>query len=827
MKVTLNEMDTVRKRFGKNYRFMSVVVFLSLWLAVFPRVVLAAGEEALLQDIRKDCTPMRSCRITLTFDQLPLYRYSMSGQRVDLVLEQAQPAAAFTPLGEDENLIKLLLGRHKQELVLSFLFRRPPGDVELEPQGENKLLLTVNWSAQQAPRPAMLRRHPGVRVQEDGRLTQKIYSPYEGKWRDFLRDFKAKKFPEVQPWYTVPPFPLSQYVGEGSNYFLQKNVSSSWEQAQQGDYTAAIEALKQHRLQAETKPKPAFYLAKAELQLRQRRPSTCLNTLGNIKKKQLQGRSQQLYNLLELAAQVWQESVYTVGFAVEDAEQTATSALKPWLRLLRAELYLAQQRPQASLKLLGQQPQEAVDRLGVLYGLRRADALAAQGELERAAARYRKLLAEKDLAQAHPYSLAAFSRYHYQQQAYDRAQSAYRRLRRLLSQDPRTTRTARSLAWYQEGRSLQQAGEPAKAMELYSELRRDMPDTAGGLRARMVLNDQQYLADSQQIDAAQEYRQIADKAFSRELRTLAQFKAIVVTFLEGLRSEGIDRLRNFLRGYQWGPLRSHAQALLVEKLRPHIKELIAQEKYLKALIHLEQNRQLLVYGAKDWPFLNKLGEAFTRLGLSERAARVYFYLLDVTQDKAKREQVYPLLCAALLDAGRYSEVMKQAADYEQQFPQGKHRPEVWYLWLQALMDSGQQQEAQQLALRSSRPSSRQLDTYMAAEVLWQNEAYAQAAQVLEPWVASMPKEDTTSEMVYYYAESAWRSGQRQDLRPYYQELVDQKAHVDLSRYRLAQIVLRQGDKQQGVKLLRQVAEEGSNELWQQMARERLAMIQLD
>ena len=84
-------------------------------------------------------------------------------------------------------------------------------------------------------------------------------------------------------------------------------------------------------------------------------------------------------------------------------------------------------------------------------------------------------------------------------------------------------------------------------------------------------------------------------------------------------------------------------------------------------------------------------------------------------------------------------------------------------------------------------------------------------------------QEAPSEDVFMRAEALFRNGQTGQALPLFAALTERDGYKDQALYRLAQVYLATGRADMGVKVLTQLTEEGSSELWKKMAREAIAL----
>ncbi|MBW2185820.1 MAG: hypothetical protein JRG71_05280 [Deltaproteobacteria bacterium] len=298
-----------------------------------------------------------------------------------------------------------------------------------------------------------------------------------------------------------------------------------------------------------------------------------------------------------------------------------------------------------------------------------------------------------------------------------------------------------------------------------------------------------------------------------------QFKHAVAMYLMGHRMAAINELQHFLKSDRMSDLVPHAQALLVEILPGVIHDLVDEGKYFKALVLVEQNRDLLVSSQKNFSFLVELGQVFSKLEFSERALRLYLYLLDVTAVGERQEQVYMPLMAALAQQHAFQRVIEYAGRYGALYPDGASRAAVFLLKVQALQALDRQAEVQQLLRDPQRPQSVEINR-LAATLDWQGNFVQSAAQS----IARVVGDDITQADgadVLLQAEIMLSQGKLNSALSRYQHLKSITEYAEQAQYREATILLKQGFKTRGLNILEQLVENSNDGQWRTFAQETL------
>ena len=335
---------------------------------------------------------------------------------------------------------------------------------------------------------------------------------------------------------------------------------------------------------------------------------------------------------------------YQLMAALElDAQRQADGRFLAYSELLHAEVALATNDVRSAQIVLDGQMKHGKAVLVNHYQQRQADIWFAQGNYAAAVEQYQALAGQ--LADS-PRSLAGFAMSLYRQKDYD---GAIVQLKRFLDgvEDPES----RDMARYLLAMSMIHRGDKDAGYDLLHQI---IPGTQGALLAKAKIADLSMVVDDfhSRRRARNDYAELADLMVDRDRRAEMQFKQALGSYLLGQRLDAVEELRYLLRSDRMTDLAGHAQALLADILPDVIRGMIEEKKYFSALVLVEQNRDLLVASQRNFDFLIGLGEVFSQLEFSDRAVRLYLYLLDHASEEQQTMQVYiPLLEALMQQKG--------------------------------------------------------------------------------------------------------------------------------------------------------------------------------
>ena len=198
----------------------SMVIFLTM------QSPLLAEKTVFLNDLSKK-SQVGFTRLTLDFSSLPSCQVKNYGQRVDLHFRGVDLGPKFRELPEDDSIVRVILARNKDDLVLSILFRKLPLKVETTPVASKDLLyVDIHWQKERS-RPVRLavdmRTRELPRITGDGKASVATpVSQYAGDWKKFFYAYQAPyqiKAPVRFTLPALPPFPEKSVVEELQDVF--------------------------------------------------------------------------------------------------------------------------------------------------------------------------------------------------------------------------------------------------------------------------------------------------------------------------------------------------------------------------------------------------------------------------------------------------------------------------------------------------------------------------------------------------------------------------------------------------------------------------------
>lgn len=754
-------------------------------------------------------------RLSLQFNRLPEFQVKTSGQRLEVVLPETHVSPQLLLPAEDERLVRVLIGQSQNKMLLSFLLRRPPYFVNsVKDIQDRRLVIDLHWKdSQRGTRPAISRSVPGqTAVQGGGGISGRaINSKYRGDWLRFFAEYERPVSLSAPIKYTLAPFPCLSLVDDVSDV-LPLDVAAL---ADQGEWDGAITALEYVGLEAERGDAPLrMMLVKADLYQRagnDRKARRFLDKITSLLNEQQQQLAacvslQRLYLAINQASSPF-ELLAELTLA---ADQRYPIEMQKYIDLFQAEVLISAGDVRQTLPILEGALIEGVGELEPLYRQRLADVAYLRGNYKGAINQYSPLV---DQLCGQPFSLAGYTTSLYKDKQYGATIEMAKKLLEILEDADH-----RDLVRYLMGLALIHRGDGGAGYDLFHQI---LPGTIGSILAQAKIADLSIQADDffSRRRSLSDFEALIDVMPTRSGRAEMQFKHAVAMYLMGYRMAAIEELQHFLRSDRMTDLVPHAQALLVEILPGVIHGLVDEGKHFKALVLVEQNRDLLVASQKNFLFLVELGQVFSKLEFSERAVRLYLYLLDVTAVGERQEQVYAPLLESLTQQQEFQRVIEYAGRYGALYPQGASRAKVFLLKVQALQDLDRGDEVRQLLSDSQRPQSDEINR-LAAKLDWQNNSIRSA----EENIARVVGDDVTqaeSADVLFQAEIMFSQGKLNSALSRYQHLKSLPEYAEQAQYREATILLKQGFKKRGLNLLVQLVENSNDGQWRILAQETL------
>ncbi len=787
---------------------LSQSIALLLFMLLTAEHVLAASQISLNKMEKEE--RIGSTRITLFFSGLPNFETDHSGQRIDLLLGNSRVSTKLRSLPEDETVVKILLAQKQRDLMVSFLLRKLPKQVITESQSNPaRVEIDLIWDTGQGTRPGVAFRitdMPPRKAGKDAKDYEKE-SPWEGRWRDFFRDYRTDWVVKLPLTYSQPPlpplisnqrdllWPLQQFAQENKWLSLQRQTISIADLSEQQKYLRNL------------------YLVEAQL-----RSKAYDAGIARLNLLQGAGKSEAVrVGYLTALAQALTGQPFLAQLTLQELLKDLPSdhPLAAALYLLAAETALASSQNQLALSYLQNPDISWSDALLAVIDLRRADALAGSGALVEAVSAYQDLVEEKSLFEAYLFSCNQAAQSAFKIKDYALARILFGKLNALVTDQP-----GADLIQFAAGAAAYETGDYEWGFIELQKTTLDHPGTAGGGRAELRLTDHQLLngGELEMAQAAAIYGQLGLNASNRMVREEATFKQALALFLLADHSESVNRLMHFRREFSSSKLRRETDILLLEQLPTVIHQLLEEKNELQAVVLVEQNRQLLLRGGFSREFLKDLAAAFNQLGLYQRSTRVLLYLFDQSKSEKQRKPLYLPLAKSYLKRDEYANASDYASRYLKKYPRGTDSSALFGLLLKAFARQDRNAELLAWLNRRNRPSSPELEI-SAAWIYWQQGFYKKAVSSLER-ARKNGSELEVKEMALL-GEAYFKLRQNNNAGKIYRQLLDDKKYSSQARYRSAQLLLRKKQRGEALNLLAQLVDEDGGSRWGKLAQDLL------
>ena len=816
------EAHTLLAEYAMINRFFIIALLL---LAVNEFSGTSALANAVLKAVNRSDESAR-IQLFLHFDQLPGFHLSTSGRRIDLELTNTVPDEALSAPATDNKMIKMISKVEKSTTTLSFYFRYPPQKVTTESNKDSGLLMLDILLGNQlsTSHPELFSKLQGVTVVQrraSDSLNPINASLFAKNWRSFFTEYESPVEILPSPKLHLPPFPLAAILPPqtATENWLPAETQTL---AKEGKWPQVRQLLREQVTKpAEEHLKERLVLTYAEALIRAgeyREPYFLLQRFMIQYPDSLQADLAHFLLIYQQAARGDHiNAFYELDGLLKKIGDTSCSGS---FTLLMAELAIMANRPAEAEKFLSDPTVSHNESLKFPRLLRQADLFSVTKQKAKALTAYLELASQSSLVESDPMSLAHFSDALYAAHRYPEAVKRYQLLSDLLNNQP-----GQDLALFRLAMS--QLHVPAMAKKALSELQQiqnAFTDTQGGVRALLKQTDLDFMANKIPAHQAESvYDKYAVEAELVVLREESTFKQALVNRLSGENEASVNQCMQLLRTFQSGSLRTEATALLIEQLPGVIRQLVKNDAYVKALVLAKQNKNLFVRGWLDTALLHDLARAYSKLGMADQTAQTYQYLFEVSGESDKEKLYLPLL-EALSASGRFMQVEEYADRYQLRYPQGKDIPAVFTFKVRALYARGQLDKALALMLAQSSPRIRELEL-LKGQILFTNKEWQQVIDTLtQPGVQELLAQHS---MVLPLAESYFQAGKIEQAAIYFQRLSEQKGGSEQARFRLAQIELKKGDKQEALNLFKELAEKGTDQLWSKLAREEAAILEME
>jgi len=765
-------------------------------------------------------------QLFLHFDQLPGYNLSTNGRKIEIALSNTTPAESLTPPASDAKMIKMVSQVEHTTTTLSFYFRYPPQKVSAESNKNTGILMLdiLLGNRLSVSYPELSSKLQGVtvvkRVQPDT-LNPVNNAAFAKNWRLFFTQYESPLDLQAAPKLHLPPFPLAAFLAPPTalDLWVPEEIlalvrEEKWPQSCQllreqiplqpdeGLKERLVLAYAEALVRAGEYRSPYFLLQRIVIEYPDSPMADLANYLLIYQQAERGDYSNAYYELLGLLKKIDLPPIAGHG------------------NLLLAELAMMAGLTNEATRLLDDQTVSQETSLQPTRLLRQADLLSADKQKAKALTGYLALVDKTPQIESDPMSLARFADALYSAKRFVEAAKRYQQLCDLLTNQPGLDLALFRLAMCH----LQIPGGDKRARIDLQQIQNAFPESQGGVRALLKQTDLEYTAKKITArDAAAVYGKYAVEAELVPLREEAAFKQALVNALAGEGEASVAQCMELLRGFQSGNLRTEAMALLIQQLPGVIKQQVKSGEYIKALVLAKQNKTLFARGWLDTSLLYDLANAYSKLGMTEQTAQTYRYFFEVAGESEK-EQIYLPLMQALFTLANFSQVEEYADRYQLRYPQGKDLPAVLALKIQALYANGQLDKALTLLTSGSSPKALALDL-LKGRIYFEKQEWQKVVDTLaQPHVLeTLPQHN----MLLPLAESYFQLNKDEQALALFRRIREHQGSGEQAQFRLAQLALKRENKSDALILFKELAEKGKDPLWAKMAREEVAILEME
>lgn len=760
------------------------------------------------------------------FDEIPEYAVDQIGKRIDVVFRSTKLAENFPELQTDERLIKVVQKTKENDSIFSLYFRYEPQNAEIKPGAQSSILeLTVllgNVFSRDFPDISSQLHGITMLQRETVDSTNPLHlSQYVGHWLDFFKEYESPVVIKPQMHFTLPPFPMISLMEDTAvkEWLPEKTMLA----ADEKNWRQALASVRQ-QLTREPNPvkREKLLFTFAELQVRSGEYVDPHKLLQEIRHTYPDSTTSRAADYLFLYLQATHEDPYYAFAEIEmfNDKLAVGSPLLPYAVILQAETAITTKQFAKAEKLLDRNDFAYTGSSHEIRLLRQADIRYLTGQKIKALVSYLQLPQENNPVFTHPLSLANYSDTLYSHKRMAQAKKGYDALVGLVQDD-----STRALSMFRHAMSRLHGQEPYNRVATsFFQIQDSFAGTEGAFRSALKTTDYRYRNKRLQPGAAiQTYKQLSIEANTKDLREEASFKEALVYALNGNNDKSLALVMDILRDFQNGRLKIDCRALLLERLPLVIKDLIEKEEYIQALVLARQNRSYFSRGWLDYQLLFELAEAYTELGVYNRAARTYQYILEAV-DRQTQESVYLPLIEVLYESGQYRLVEDYADQYFFRYPEGQANEPIFILRLSALMADGKFDEAEAL-LQDILELRNDTINALALRIHFQQEQFGEVASLFDQ--DTIPPEKQTPDQIFIFAESLYSIDRLADALPLFEKLLADATYKDQALFRTGQIFKRDGKTEEALNSFQELAEKGTSPLWIKLAEEESQILQLE
>lgn len=780
----------------------------------------APAQETELSRIRMSSN-QTTTQIFLTFTEVPDYTEVHKGKRIDIILGTSlgnTEPIAFTP---DENVVKFLTQEEQGKTILTFFLRYDPQRVKTSTPEKQTLVVEILRGTQFTKSyPDLSSRLQGMTLEsQTGKDISNPYitSPYSGNWRLFFSRYEPELSSSAPIRYTAPPFPIVDFLSNGyTREILPREILELASHGLWKDITPLL--VQKANTTTDPELKKHFALVLGETLLRQGEQNDAFKQLSLLKNNFPQEEVGIAASYLIALIRAETGEPHIADYSLKELTPFIGDGfdLSPFIVLGQIETALTTNQRDRIKKLLLKDDIAYTPRLARIRTLRQSDYWSISGSPVKAFVGY-QMSDQQQILTEHPFSLNQYCNILYKQNKHSQAEQCFDTLSARISQKKHLS----SISLLKAMAELHNAS-PEDMYVAFSSIADTYSGTPAGARAALKKLDIRYLSQPRwRKTSVNSYKALADSTVYRSVAAEASLKEAIVHYELGNTAQSIELLQTFLRDFHASQLKPTAQALLIEQLPGQIKTLLAQNRYIDAIVLAKKNREFFQKNWVDIGILKLLSRAYLNLGIYTEARKLYLYLLRTSSPRDQEKYYLPLI-ATFYNQGHYDLVEDYATQYAFNYPDGKDRDQITLFRLKSFIAGGNDSRALQLA-SSPLPDMAEADTLTAA-LFFRNGHYRKSIERLEPYRQQQQLDSDTARFVL--AESYFKTRSYQKAEPLYQTIKDTRQFHDQALYRLAAIERKRQNTEKSLKLLRQLVEKGNEPIWQKLAEKELEFAEL-
>ncbi|HIQ37124.1 MAG TPA: hypothetical protein EYH36_03890 [Desulfocapsa sulfexigens] len=794
--------------------------YLIILIVILVSVPPSAMAQSVLTRINK-IQSKSSIELYCSFTKLPVYRSNIRGKRVDFILENTTLKPDFIFFDSDDKIVKILSQYKNNTTILSFFFRYPPQRFDIVPnRDDNKLTVTILPGNQYSlALPDFSSKLAGLTILE--RTTKDfsnplIASPYSADWKSFFKLYESKVHFSMPVQFTILPFPAMAYLlpeREANRDLLGEEIYTLAEQKLW--HTILPILLEQITKEKDPEIKKKLVLTYGDVLLRDNNFVDAFKQFYLLSEEYAEEEigifSKYLLSLLRARF----EDPFIADYEMRNLNESIapSNPLTPYFLISQIETALATEQYSRMHDLLARDDIAYPGDTAMIRNLRQADYWYGTNDLIKAYIGY-QLLEKHELLLDKTFSLNGYCDTLYQYKQYQDASRCYTMLSEHIKDKEKL-----GLITYRKYMAELHYKSPTEMVDYFARIENTYPGTEAGFRGALKKTDLQYLTlENWSETAVLYYNAHAEKSVTRSGREEASFKEALVYRLMKKNIQSVKRIMDFLRDFRKGELHQSAQALLIELFPLVIKEYVANEQYMEALILAKKNRKLFLKNWVDIALLTDIANAYNSIGIYQEASKLYLYLITLSSEDKKEKYYLPLISAAY-DHGAYNIVEDYADQYSFRYPKGSFKERILILRVKSMLAEERYQDAIAI-LPDTIPATEEF-SLLAATLYFHENNFEKVIEILDRPMEISGKKLARSN--FMLAESFYQLNLFNKSESFFSKIPRESNHHDQAQFRLAEALKKDGQNEASLKIYKDLAETGENPLWVKLAKKELEL----